>query len=42
MLNEKGVGLLKQVIQEKYKNIRLDKIYVDENEFYYDLKMMNK
>ena len=38
MLNEKGVGLLKQVIQEKYKNIRLDKIYVDENEFYYEFK----
>ena len=40
MLNEKGVELLKQVIQEKYKNIRLDNAYADENEFYYEFKIM--
>ena len=39
MLNEKGVELLKQVIQEKYKNIRLDNVYADENEFYYEFKI---
>ena len=39
MLNEKGVELLKQVIQEKYKNIRLDNAYADENEFYYEFKI---
>ena len=39
MLNEKGAELLKQVIQEKYKNIRLDNAYADENEFYYEFKI---
>lgn len=39
MLNEKGVELLKQVIQEKYENIRLDNVYADENEFYYEFKI---
>ena len=39
MLNEKGVELLKQVIQEKYKNIKLDNAYADENEFYYEFKI---
>jgi len=39
MLNEKGVRLLKQIIQEKYKNIRLDHVYTDENEFYYEFKI---
>lgn len=38
MLNEKGVELLKQVIQKKYKNVRLDNMYADENEFYYEFK----
>lgn len=39
MLNEKCVELLKQVIQENYKNISLDKMYADENEFYYEFKL---
>ncbi|MDE6284458.1 MAG: threonine--tRNA ligase [Bacilli bacterium] len=39
MLNEKCALLLKQVIQENYKNIRLDKMYADENEFYYEFKI---
>lgn len=39
MINEKSVLLLKQVFQEKYKNIRLDKVYADENAFYYDFKI---
>lgn len=38
MLNEKGAELLKQVIHKKYKNIRLDKMHSDENEFYYEFK----
>lgn len=38
MLNEKGVELLKQVIQKKYKDVRLDNMYADENEFYYEFK----
>ena len=38
MLNEKGVELLKQVIQKKYKSVRLDNMYADENEFYYEFK----
>ena len=36
MLNEKCAQLLKQVIQKNYKNISLDKMYADENEFYYE------
>lgn len=39
MLNEKGVELLKQVIQKKYNNISLDNVYVNENEFYYEFKI---
>ncbi len=38
MLNEKGVELLKQVIQKKYKNVRLDNVYADDDEFYYEFK----
>lgn len=38
MLNEKGVELLKQAIQKKYKNVRLDNMYADESEFYYEFK----
>ncbi|MCI8460922.1 MAG: threonine--tRNA ligase [Bacilli bacterium] len=39
MLNEKGVNLLKKIIQDKYDNVRLDNIYYDENEFYYEFKI---
>lgn len=39
MINEKGANLLKKVILEKYKNIRLDNAVADENEFYYEFKV---
>lgn len=39
MINKKGAELLEQVIKEKYKNVQLDKIYFDENEFYYEFKI---
>lgn len=39
MLNKKGVELLKKVIQKEYKNIQLDNVYADENEFYYEFKI---
>lgn len=38
MLNEKGAQLLKKVIEKNYTNIRLDKVYFDEKEFYYEFK----
>ena len=39
MINEKGAELLKHVIEEKYKNIQLDKVYANEDEFYYEFKV---
>ncbi len=39
MINEKGALLLKEVIKESYKNVRLDNIYFDEEEFYYEFKI---
>lgn len=39
MINKKGAELLEQVIKEKYENIQLDRIYFDENEFYYEFKI---
>ncbi len=39
MINEKGALLLKRVLNEKFKNIRLDNVYADENEFYYEFKI---
>ena len=39
MLNEKGAELLKRVIQNKYKDISLDSLYADDNEFYYEFKI---
>ena len=38
MINEKGANLLKEVILKKYRNVRLDNISADENEFYYEFK----
>ena len=38
MLNEKGAKLLKEVIIKKYKNVKLDSIHADDNEFYYEFK----
>lgn len=39
MINEKGANLLKKVILKKYGNVRLDDIYADDNEFYYEFKV---
>lgn len=39
MLNEKGALLLKQVIQKQYEHIRLDNMFANENEFYYEFKI---
>ena len=37
-MNNKGVELLKEVINNNYHNVRLDKMSYDDNEFYYDFK----
>lgn len=42
MLNEKAVILLEQIIKDKFKNIKLDNKYFDENEFYYEFKSDEK
>ena len=38
MINEKCAVLLKQVIQEKYQDVSLDKIFTNDDEFYYEFK----
>ena len=38
MINEKGAKLLKEVIINKYGNVELERIFSDENEFYYEFK----
>ena len=40
-MNNKCVKLLKQVINNNYKNVRLDKIVVDKDEFYYEFQSDN-
>lgn len=37
-MNKKCCELLKEVIQKNYNNIELDKMYYDNNEFYYEFK----
>lgn len=37
-MNKECCELLKEVISRKYKNISLDSIHYDDNEFYYDFK----
>ena len=37
-MNNKGVELLKEVINNNYHNVRLDNMSYDNNEFYYDFK----
>ncbi len=37
-MNKKCVELLKEVINNNYNNIRLDNMYYDDNEFYYEFK----
>ena len=39
MINEKCAYLLKDVIKSNYDNISLDKVYFDDNEFYYEFKV---
>ena len=39
-MNEKCCRLLKEVINKKYNNIRLDDMSYNDNEFYYELKVM--
>lgn len=39
MKQEIGAELLKEVIQNKYQNIRLDSIHHDEEEFFYEFKI---
>ena len=38
MINEKSVKLLKQVINNNYKNIEYENIYSSVEEFYYEYK----
>lgn len=40
-MNKKCVELLRQVIKNNYKNVRLDKTVVNEEEFYYDFQSDN-
>ena len=37
-MNKKCVELLKQVIKNNYKNVRLDKTIVNNDEFYYEFQ----
>lgn len=39
MLNKKGAELLKKVIIKKYGEVKLDSIFADENEFYFEFKI---
>ena len=41
-MNEKCVNLLKEVIKNNYKNIEMDDLYFDENEFYYEFGSSDK
>lgn len=38
-MNKECAELLKMVIKEKYQNVRLDNLYFDEEEFYYEFKI---
>ena len=42
MINEKGVILLQKYIKDKYKNISLEDISFDNDEFYYEFKIDDK
>ena len=37
-MNEKVCNLLKEVINNNYHNIKLDSMYYDDNEFYYEFQ----
>ena len=40
-MNKKCVEILKQVINNNYKNIKLEKSVVDKDEFYYEFQSDN-
>jgi threonyl-tRNA synthetase len=42
MINKKGVMLLQKYINDKYKNISLEDVSFNNDEFYYEFKMDNK
>ena len=42
MLNKKGVMLLQKYINDKYKNISLEDVSFNNDEFYYEFKMDSK
>ncbi len=42
MINEKAALLLKQIIKEKYKNVKLDNMQFNDDEFYYEFKIAEK
>ena len=41
-MNKKSVELLKKVINKKYHNIRLDNLFYNDDEFYYEFKADEK
>lgn len=41
-MNEKVVKLLEQVIKNKYKNVKLDSCFSNDEEFYYEFKIKEK
>ena len=42
MINEKASILLEKIIKNKYKNVRLDNKFNNEEEFYYEFKIDEK
>ena len=42
MINEKGAELLKAAILKKYKNVELDSVHSNEEEFYYEFKVQDE
>ena len=42
MINKKGVMLLQKYINDNYKNISLEDVSFNNDEFYYEFKMDNK
>lgn len=42
MLNEKGVKLLQEILHKKYSKIELENCFSNEEEFYYECKLVDK
>ena len=42
MLNEKGVKLLQKIIHKKQKKIELENCFSNEEEFFYECKLLDK